>query len=236
MGKRSVNKDQIFETIRKEIITRHLRPGQPIIEEEFAKRFGTSRTPIREVFQRLEREGLVNIVQYRGTYVSDLTPNDFQEILDIRIALESLAAKRAAQNYTEEYDDELNHIEDLIQRAERVKNRNIAFKVDSLLHQFVLKIAQNNRLTNVINGLTGQIFRIRFVSGLVRGRSEVALEEHLEIVKAIRSRNAALAETRMRDHLSNTKKLLLNLSEIIKYGNLEELEYDELLENMNEIL
>jgi DNA-binding GntR family transcriptional regulator len=81
----------IYQTLRREIVSMHRKPGDPIIEKELASTFGVSRTPIREALLRLSAEHLVEIAPQSGTFVARIPLADLPEAIVIRRALEELA-------------------------------------------------------------------------------------------------------------------------------------------------
>ncbi len=85
--KGGVTLSDIYQTIRNQIITLELEPGDIISETDMSKKFNISRTPIREVFQRLEYDGLVNIIKNKGT---EITPVNFKKILNFTYMREKI--------------------------------------------------------------------------------------------------------------------------------------------------
>lgn len=90
--------DSIAVALREEILAGRLVAGERLVEEAIAKRYGVSRVPVREALSRLQSEGFVTIVRYRGAAVSETLVQDGRELLQIRRGLEVLAAQLAAQN------------------------------------------------------------------------------------------------------------------------------------------
>src|SRR5690349_938938 len=89
---------ELYSDILAKIMTGELQAGQRLIEEEVARTYGVSRTPVREVFFALAKDGLVERVQNRGARVVSFTPDDVEEIFDIRMALECLSIRNAVRN------------------------------------------------------------------------------------------------------------------------------------------
>ena len=207
-------KEQIYLGLKSDIISHRLRAGQPITEEEIVMQYSISRTPVREIFRMLEHDGLVKNIPYKGTYVSDLKIEDIEEILDIRYLLESFAAKSAAKKISSEDIKKLSELEYQFQTAVKSNNGVLSFEADSRLHELILDIAGNNRLHTIISNLMDQIHRIRFISGHIEGRIETTVKEHIDIIKALKKKDPKLAMLKMQIHLSNTKTLLLQSSEI----------------------
>jgi len=205
-------KDKVYLQLKNDIITHQLRAGQPITEEEIVNKYSISRTPVREILRKLENDGLVKNIPYKGTYISTLRREDIEEILDIRYALEGYAAKCAAERLREHDAKTLTELEKQLVTAARTKNSVLSFECDTKLHELILNISGNNRIHSIISNLLGQIHRIRFISGHIEGRIDSVVNEHLEIIKAIKKRDPALAEEKMHIHIVNTKRLLLKPS------------------------
>ena len=83
---------KVYNEIKQDIVSARLHPGEPLLEEDLAKRLRVSRTPIRDALRKLDHEGLVRIVPNKGAFVRVLTPRDIREIYEVREALESFAA------------------------------------------------------------------------------------------------------------------------------------------------
>ena len=99
--------DSIAHALREEILAGRLTAGERLVEEAIAKRYGVSRVPVREALNRLQSEGFVTIVRYRGAAVSETLVQDSRELLQIRRGLEILAAQLAAENRGGAVADEL---------------------------------------------------------------------------------------------------------------------------------
>jgi len=207
-------KERILQELRADIISQQLRPGQAIREDELAQRYGISRTPIREMLRKLEQEDLVKIVPNKGVIVSELTSHDIEEILDIRLSLETTAARMAAVNVSSAQLTELKEIDRLLDQAVELQDSIISVETDAKLHNLILVAAGNTRAQKIIMNLMSQILRVRFVSAHKPGRIETTVTEHKDIVRALLGKDPEKAEEAMRIHLTNTKELLLPSSEI----------------------
>jgi len=213
---RAQAKEKIFQQLRADIISQKLKPGQAIREDELAQSYGISRTPIREMLRKLEQEDLVKVVPNKGAFVSELTQKDIEEVLEIRISLESAAARLAASKLTSEDLAQLKEIEKQLDSAVKLEDSILSFEADSRLHKLILRAAGNVRAHRIINNLMGQILRIRFISGHKPGRIFTTVSEQKQIVKALISMDPDRAEVAMRVHLTNAMKLLLPSSDMDK--------------------
>ena len=99
--------DSIAQALREEILAGRMTGGERLIEEAIAKQFGVSRVPVREALNRLQSEGFVTIVRYKGAAVSETLVQDSRELLQIRRGLEILSAQLAAENRGGAVADEL---------------------------------------------------------------------------------------------------------------------------------
>ncbi len=218
-AKRSVGprtKERILQELRADIISQQLKPGQAVREGDLARRYGISRTPIREMLRKLEQEDLVKIVPNKGVVVSELTTQDVEEILDIRLSLETVAAGRAAANITNAQLADLREIDRELDKAVEMQDSITSLRLDSRLHNLILESAGNARAHKIIKNLMSQILRVRFVSAHKPGRIDSTVAEHKRIVSALLERDPEMAEEAMKDHLTVTKELLLPSSEIDK--------------------
>lgn len=213
---RAATKEKIYQSLRADIISQRLKPGSTVREDELAQSFGISRTPIREILRRLEQEDLVKIFPNRGAVVSELTVKDIEEVLEIRITLESAAARAAATKLTDQHIMELKSIDKQLDVAIELQDSVASFEADSRLHNLVLLAAGNSRSHRIINNLMGQIHRIRFISGHKPGRINTTVGEHKQIVRALLEMDPDKAEEAMRVHLVNTKEILLPSMEMDK--------------------
>ncbi len=211
-----ISKEKIYQSLRADIISHRLRPGQAIREDELADRLGVSRTPVREMLRRLEQEDLVRVVPNRGVFVSELTDKDIEEVLEIRLALETAAARSAATKLSPEHIKELKDIRKQLDTAVKLKDSVLSFEADTRLHGLILQAAGNKRAHRIINNLMGQIHRIRFISGHKPGRIDTTVKEHKEIVQALLNGNPVVAEEAMMKHLNSTHEILLPSSDIDK--------------------
>lgn len=215
MEKTSISKkEKVYLQLKLDIISHRLRAGQPITEEEIVRKYSISRTPVREIFRKLGHDGLVKNIPYKGTYVSDLGREDIEEILDIRFALESFAARCAALNVDKDGIKKLNELGTQFKLALKTQNSVLSFEADTKLHELILNLAGNKRIHLIITSLLSQIHRIRFISGHMEGRIDTTVNEHLEIINAIMKKDPDLAEKKMQIHIGNTKKLLLKSSKM----------------------
>ena len=198
---------RVYEEIKNGILDETYEPGQALPEIPLAQKYGVKRTRIRQIFQKLERDTLVEIIPARGAFVKPISMIEFQEIFEIREALEGIAARLAARKRRN--DD----IEKIITEFEALKNDrrddNLERKVQlgGTLHEFILRSAGNKKIMSILEPLQTQVRRIWNRGILVSPeRINKAFNEHIEILKLLKEKNEATAERRMREHISNAFK------------------------------
>lgn len=207
----------IYEQLRRQVLCGELPGGTPLDEVSLAESLGVSRTPLREAFQRLAQEGLIEIIPHRGAIVKRLTVQDVREVCQLRLYLEPQAARTATGNVDLSV---LDAIEDLL-RARRSDETTGAFlatehEADRQLHGLVLAACGNGRLRSIVENLTAVIERLQVA--LYPRRLDEATAEHLTIVHCLRQCDAAAAADAMRTHLETTQRALMEL--IIEQGAL----------------
>jgi DNA-binding GntR family transcriptional regulator len=196
--------DMAYEAIREsllEIDFSKLPDEGRLDERELAARLGVSRTPLREAINRLEVEGFVRIVPRKGVYIVKKSKDEIREILIVRAALESMAARLATQYIT---DQELLQAKKLFAAFQPANvEKMIAKYADANVkfHELVLKASRCRKLIEMASNLYDHIRFIRMRTMSLRERPGQSLEEHLAIVAALEKRDSNQAGDRMREHI-----------------------------------
>ena len=203
--------DQVFEQMFDLILSGELPLGGVVNEVSLAQRFNISRGPIREAVQRLQGLRLITREPYMKARVVSLSGRDIIEIFQLREAAEGMACRLAAETMP---IMEIDRLSDDLER-----NRRLAPTMSSEDHQrsvfdIHVRLAEgcgNQRITRLLCEELYHLLRIyRARSGSVPGRHGEAFEEHWQIVRAIRVRDASLAESLMRTHINRATQSLLN--------------------------
>lgn len=197
----------VYERLRGDIIAGRLTPGEALGESALGVRYGTSRTPIREALQRLETERLVSRTA-RGMRVHDTSPEEILDIYEVRISLESLAARAAARRRSEldlarliSAKAAMDACDDEAQRAET----NRAF------HETVWAASHNPTLIDQLERLSVHLVRYPVSTLAEDGRWQAALAEHDELVSAIEARDEDAAARLGEQHMSRARDARLQL-------------------------
>ena len=196
-----------YERLKDLILDGRFAAGAPLTERALATELGVSRTPVREAILRLDREGLVEIVDGRGAFVASYSVEDIIQIYHVRIGLEPLAARLACPNIDIEV---LEPIERELKRFRRQpemrKDDPDAWrKVGRDFHELFIRASRSERLIQILEGLRDQIELVRGWGRLVTpdASHRSTIEEHLAILQALKQRDPDRAEEAARTHLYN---------------------------------
>jgi len=200
---------KVYEEIREMITRGELKPGDKIIQDQMANRLGVSRTPLRRAFSELERDYYLEITQ-QGVFVNQFSTEFLTSIWEVRAVLEGLASRLAVKEMDEAT---IIYLRTLFTNAyEKSKNGDDEpYKnADRIFHTKLLEVADNPVLKRNIENT--QVLNIAFDLGLLRPPEET-LQEHMDILNAIESRNETEAENLMLEHIRKTTP---RLSQVMK--------------------
>ena len=200
--------DHGYRALRDAIVSGDLLPSERLVEEDLSRRLGIGRAAVRMALARLEHDGLVEHERHRGARVRRVSEEEAVEILEVRAALESLAARRAAERATAQDVRELRAIlRDM--RAHRERGDLMAVSdANAALHRRILEISGHETVRRLSGTLMSQIVRFQYRTVLLPGRSDRSLREHTAIVQAIAAADGDMAERAMRRHLSQVADAL----------------------------
>ena len=191
-------KSQAYEYLKHAIIVDEIPPGSPLVELELSESLQMSRTPIREAMRQLETEGLVTTYPARGSFVTVLTPDNVQEIYELRLALELWALERSIARIT---DEELDALQAAFEEGYRTGAWETLHNADQGLHDLITEKAWSRRLLMLLSLLNTQAERIRYQSARSLGRDDLSYREHLHIIQCIRERDLEKSRAALRTHL-----------------------------------
>lgn len=188
----------IAPALREGIVSGALPGGTRLSEAQVARRLRVSRTPVRRALNQLEHERLVVIVPHIGASVRTITPEDVEEIYEVRIALEVLAVKLVVERMGAVGRAELNEALNVL-RSSADDAEEYAKALDAL-HLTIMRLARNRTLVQMYENLVGPIRRFRRINLGVKERVQRSLRLNLRIGRAILAGEADAA-TMMEEHL-----------------------------------
>ncbi|SEQ53836.1 DNA-binding transcriptional regulator, GntR family [Streptomyces sp. yr375] len=190
-------RERVLGTLRQEIISGRLRPGDRLVERELADRFDVSRVPVREAIRALVAEGFVLFETPRRTVVRRLSPTDVKELFELREALEVYAAGLAATRATPEDLAELRELLASATSATEAGDAEAITAVNTRFHDRLLAMAGNTLLISVMEPVGGRL------QWLTRRNEEwpQLLTEHQDLYDAIASGDPERARAHALSHV-----------------------------------
>jgi DNA-binding GntR family transcriptional regulator len=194
-------RERVVAALRDAIIAGRLKPGERIRERELVSLLGVSRSPLREAIRILETEGLITSLAHRGARVSELSAVDLHDMLDVRIMLESFAARLFIERLDEAV---LRAMEEQVERSRapgyRVDLRE-NFDLGLEFHDLLVGACGNRKVVQMHENLKRHQTRYQHFAFARLGRDLRALDEHAEMVAMLRARDLGAVERLMRAHL-----------------------------------
>ncbi|GLU27421.1 MULTISPECIES: GntR family transcriptional regulator [Brucella/Ochrobactrum group] len=207
----------ILNAIRNDIITLRLMPGKRVSENELAKHFGTSRTPVREALLRLVDQGLVEVWPQRGTFIMPISLAAVQRARFVRNAVEVAVFKRAAEEGLS--PSTLAELDAVIAKQEGSKGSPEDFTIaDDAFHRTVANGIRMGDIWSLLEREKAQFDRLRFLSLPNVTPVELLIEQHKAMLSAIRRRDPIAAEAAVHVHLSEVLKVTEHLAQ--RYSDL----------------
>ncbi|MGW7684166.1 GntR family transcriptional regulator [Kribbella sp. NPDC054772] len=178
--------DRVYEAIRDWILSGELAPGMRVVESEIARVLGTSQTPAREAVRRLAHEGLVTYRPRLGNFVTEISQVEAREAREVRVLLESAAARRATGHVPPE---ELDLLRIEVQRmSEAADHHDIgAFRESDLrFHRQVLATSGNSMLLRVWRTLEPALWSLQVVSNaMYAGDWGLMARRHVDLIEVL---------------------------------------------------
>jgi len=201
-------RDRVYRALKEDIVTVRLRPGQQLNPAELARRFGVSKTPVREALHALQREGLIHIIPRAGYFVTPVTIEDVRNIFQLRLILEAASAQLAAQSITEE---ELDALEELSSRYKSgdVESYRRFLAENKEFHLRVARATGNDLLVEVLSTLLDKMQRLLFMRLDSQNSADEMIEEHRQLIRALRQRDEIGAREAMTKALQRARDAVL---------------------------
>ncbi|AMD02609.1 MULTISPECIES: GntR family transcriptional regulator [Halomonas] len=194
---------EVADRIRDLIEHGELAPGERISEKQLCENFGVSRTPLREALKVLASEGLVELLPNRGARVKQLTYKMVKDTYDLMGALEGLSGELACQQIS---DEGITAICALHERMlVHYRNRELPeyFQVNQKIHESLLAASNNDVLLEMYNNLSQRVKRVRYSKKMTDSYWRRAVQDHEEMIAALKKRDSKRLGQVLRDHLCN---------------------------------
>jgi len=194
--------EKAYHLIKEKIVTLDLKPLSVIDEQALKDELDLGRTPIREALHRLAAEGLVIIAPRRGMFVADISITDLQKVFEVRMVLEGFCARLAAQKATEE---QIAQMETVFEQLEQVADTDAEalMSIDTRLHELMYQAADNEFLDDSLCRLHALSLRLWHLVLNQLNDVKASIEEHGEIIAALKARDEAQAEKLVQRHIAH---------------------------------
>lgn len=198
-----------LEKMRAAILDFRFRPGDRLVERNVAQMLGVSRTVVREVIRNLESEGLVEIVPHHGPIVAKASPEDVEQIYELRMLLEGAAARSAAVSARPEDVEALRLALADVQEGYRTGEPTKVLSATSKFYETLFTCGGKLVALNMLKAINSRINHLRAVTISTEGRSRNGPAEMQDIIEAIARADAEGAQSASARHVMSAAKLAL---------------------------
>ncbi len=201
--------DRAYATLKRQILTCKLRPGERLIEKDLCAAMGISRTPLREALNRLGLEGLVSLVPYHGFEVAPITLQDIRDMCEFRYIVESESAARAAHRATPLEVEQLLHLAELRYIPGVRDTYEDYLRANSAFHMQLARCSHNARLEAAVISLLDHLQRPLYLGLDVGLEAATATAEHMAVLDAVQQRDAQRAASLMREQILEAEQRMI---------------------------
>jgi DNA-binding GntR family transcriptional regulator len=201
--------EDVYQTLKKDILTCRHSPGAVLRENQLAAEYGSSRVPVREACSRLQQEGLLEVVPYKGYFVSQVSLKDIADYFDLRLLLETHALGQA---FRRSPDADLSTLEDLASHEYKYRDRATYFEFLEHNRQFHVALADlsgNAKLARIISQVLEQMQRFFFLGLDLGDFGPEMREEHELLTRALLAGNRDHAVDYLGKQIERSKERIL---------------------------
>ncbi|MCL6249709.1 GntR family transcriptional regulator [Altererythrobacter sp. KTW20L] len=213
---------EVADWIRSQIRSSRLVPGQRLVEVDIIRQTGGSRFKVREAFQRLAAEGLVEIEEFRGASVRGASMDEVRQLYRARAALEGICAAEFALKATDEQRRKLADLADEMEVCVEGGAPERFGQLNSDWHSLLMRGAGNAVIEDIVKRLNTPVHHLLFETFYKGDRLREAARDHRLIVKAVLDRDGPAAEMAMRQHIENGHRFLTDLDRAVHHGGVGE--------------
>ena len=186
--------DQIANVLKDDILTGSLKGGDQLLEDSLKNEFDISRTPLREAFRILEKQGLVEILPRRGTFVKRITKQDIEENFPVRAILEGLAARLAYENLRDQDINEMEEIIEYMKKAAQRKDFVDYAKNHIAFHEIFINASGNETLIAHLHNLRMHTLWHRYTHHYYKEDFRNSLKIHQRIIDLFKEKKVPAEE------------------------------------------
>ena len=196
----------VQQALERMITLGELGPGDKLNEVALAERLGVSRGPVREAFRVLEEAGLLTLKKNRGVYVRQIPLQEALEIYELRAMMEAHVGAVLAESASEEQLNSLQTMIDSMEQAVQAQDSALYYRLNVEFHETMVSFAGNRKLYLLYRRLTRELALFRRRNLAAQSLSTGSIQEHRQVLAAIRSRNTQLAADTLRRHVLQSRE------------------------------
>ena len=200
-----------FQKLRLLLVEGKIVPGSKLNERELAESLNVSRTPIREAIRRLAADGLVELIANRGAIAVQLSLEDVINTFNVIADLEGFSGELAAKNVSDTTLSELEALQYEMMASYARRDLSTYYKLNLCIHHLINQAANNPVLAQLFSQVNARIEALRFRSNQDGVKWEKAVEEHQEMLDALKTRDSARMRKIMIQHVHNKRDVVVQL-------------------------
>ncbi|HEY8520582.1 MAG TPA: GntR family transcriptional regulator [Gammaproteobacteria bacterium] len=200
--------DEVADRLRDLITRGDLAPGERLNERVLTERFGISRTPLREAVKILSAEGLVTLLPNKGAVVATITRADTEDMFQVIGALEALGGELACVRATDNDIAEIADLHERMRACHAAGDLATYFSFNQRIHEKIIVCSGNRELADAYRRISVRIRRVRYMANLSKARWDQAMEEHEQILAALKRRDRSRVKRLLSLHLANKAKVV----------------------------
>ena len=217
MAQKGPSGAQIADWVRSQIRSSRFVPGQRLVEVDIIRQTGGSRFKVREAFQRLAAEGLVEIEEFRGASVRGASMDEVRQLYRARAALEGICAADFTERASDEDKNRLSRIAEEMEACVEGGSPERFGQLNAEWHSLIMQGAGNGVIESIVKRLNTPVHHLLFETFYRGNRLREAVEDHRKILEAILANDAVGAETAMRGHIEHGHRFLKELDRAVHY-------------------
>jgi DNA-binding GntR family transcriptional regulator len=181
--------DKLVSQLENMILGGSVQPKERLVENDLANELGVSRFWIRDALKVLETKGLIKVIPYKGAMVCDIDENEIEELFEIRIELECLAARKAAQSVKKRDIDFLKRMAEQFEKSVQKNIFSEMISANTRFHDYILELCGNKNLVQLIKQLQTRCHIIRYHAWSSPEVIAAIQSEHRELIESLGSKN-----------------------------------------------
>ncbi len=196
----------LFEQLRDDILKGNIKHGQKLTEQNICAEYKVSRTPVREAFQKLELDGLIEIIPNRGAFVIGLTQQDIEDMYTLRQAYEAIAVRWAIERMSDVQLAQLQEIYEFMEFYTMKQDPEKMLMMNTNFHKLIYDMTGNRMLKHILASYQVYTKNTKLSSEYIREYLDQVLSEHSAIYEAFMARDIEAATKAAIAHMQNSKK------------------------------